>query len=361
AVVGHSQGEIAAAYVSGALSLDDAARVVALRSAVIRDRLAGRGGMASVALPAAAVSERLRDRFAQVEIAVVNAPAATVVCGAPELLDELAAELEAEGVRVRIIPVDYASHSAYVEEIEAELLDVLAPVTPRTPEIPFYSTVLAARIEHEPLDASYWYRNLRGTVRFQETVAALLADGHTAFVEPTAHPLLTAAVTDTAEPDLTVAAVGTLRREAGGPDRFLAALAEAHTKGLPVDLAATCPDARTVDLPTYAFQRKRHWLPELDSLPAAVPTGPHPGSPSDGPVGEEAELPPLLLELAALDDAAARRRRLLRLVCATTAAVLGLDGPGSVTPAVTFKNQGVESLTGVELRNRLQEATALKP
>ncbi|MFF4009373.1 type I polyketide synthase [Streptomyces sp. NPDC001717] len=360
AVVGHSQGEIAAAYVSGALSLDDAARVVALRSAVIRDRLAGRGGMASVALPAAAVSERLRDRFAQVEIAVVNAPAATVVCGAPELLDELAAELEAEGVRVRIIPVDYASHSAYVEEIEAELLDVLAPVTPRTPEIPFYSTVLAARIEHEPLDASYWYRNLRGTVRFQETVAALLADGHTAFVEPTAHPLLTAAVTDTAEPDLTVAAVGTLRREAGGPDRFLAALAEAHTKGLPVDLAATCPDARTVDLPTYAFQRKRHWLPELDSLPAAVPTGPHPGSPSDGPVGEEAELPPLLLELAALDDAAARRRRLLRLVCATTAAVLGLDGPGSVTPAVTFKNQGVESLTGVELRNRLQEATALK-
>ncbi|MFG3282503.1 type I polyketide synthase [Streptomyces sp. NPDC048111] len=361
AVVGHSQGEIAAACVSGALSLDDAARVVALRSAVIGRRLAGRGAMASVALPAAAVAERLRGRFAGVEIAVVNAPSATVVCGDPALLDALAADLEREDVRVRRIDVDYASHSAYVEEIEAELLAALAPVTPRTPDIPFYSTLLGTRLDDEPLDATYWYRNLRGTVRFQETVEALLADGHTAFVEPSPHPLLTTAVQAIAEEHGTgVAAVGSLRREDGGPRRFLTSLGEAYTRGLPVDFGAAFPGARSVDLPTYAFQRRRHWLAELETDDAAATPVP-PSSPGTPAAGQDiVEPPPLVRELAALGGPAERGRRLLRLVRATTAAVLGLAGPEAVEPAVTFKNQSVESLTGVELRNRLQAATGLK-
>ncbi|MET9960310.1 type I polyketide synthase [Streptomyces sp. NPDC006326] len=360
AVVGHSQGEIAAAYVAGALSLDDAARVVALRSAVIARRLAGRGGMASVALPAAQVAERLHGPYAGVEIAVVNGPAATVVCGDPAVLDALAADLEREEIRVRRIAVDYASHSAYVEEIEDEVLTALAPVAPAAPRTPFYSTLLGRRITDEPLDAGYWYRNLRGTVRFQDTVEALLADGHTAFVEPSAHPLLTPAVQDTAERAGTpVAAVGSLRRGDGGPTRFLTSLAEAWTRGLPVDLTTAFPAAHPVDLPTYAFQRTRHWLPELD---AAAPHAPVRRSADQAreAAGDAADTEenPLRRELAALRPAE-RARRVLHLVRATAAAVLGLDGPAQVDPAVTFKNQGLGSLTAVELRNKLQARTAL--
>ncbi|MEU2237525.1 beta-ketoacyl synthase N-terminal-like domain-containing protein, partial [Streptomyces vietnamensis] len=220
--------------------------------------------------------------------------------------------------------------------------------------------MLARRIGDEPLDAAYWYRNLRGTVRFQETVEALLADGHTAFVEASAHPLLTSAVQDVAEARaIRVATVGTLRRDEGGPDRLLKSLAEAHVHGLPVDLAACFPGAHPVDLPTYAFQRRRHWLPELDAAApapaattAAAPAAPHE---DHGTADEESSL---RTELAAL-DAAARRRRVLDLVCSTTAVVLGFDGPGAVDPAVAFKNQGMESTTALELRNRLRAATAL--
>ncbi|WP_426403194.1 type I polyketide synthase [Streptomyces sp. R-07] len=362
AVVGHSQGEIAAAYVAGALSLEDAARVVALRSQAIARRLAGRGGMASVALPAEEVARRLQGRFAGVGIAVVNGPSATVVCGEPATLDALAVELEREDVRVRRIAVDYASHSAYVEAIEDDVLAALAPITPGTPSIPFYSTLLARRIVDEPLDAGYWYRNLRGTVRFQETVEALLDDGHTAFVEASAHPILTSAVQDVAEArDLPVAAVGTLRRDQGGPDRLLRSLAEAYVHGLPVDLAACFPGAHPLDLPTYAFQRRRHWLPELDAARPAPAA--HPSAASAAAPREEAatldEEPSMRTELAPM-SAAERQRRVLHLVCATTAVVLGFDGPDAVDPAVTFKNLGMESTTALELRNRLQSATGLR-
>ncbi|THA54587.1 type I polyketide synthase [Streptomyces sp. A1136] len=364
AVVGHSQGEIAAAYVAGALSLDDAARVVALRSAVIARRLAGRGGMASVALPAAQVAERLHGPYAGVEIAVVNGPAATVVCGDPAVLDTLAAELEREEIRVRRIAVDYASHSAYVEEIEEEVSAALAPLAPGVPRIPFYSTLLARRITDEPLDAGYWYRNLRGTVRFQDAVEALLADGHTAFVETSAHPLLTPAVEDTAErAGVPVAAVGSLRREDGGPTRFLVSLAEAWTRGLPVDFTAAFPGARPVDLPTYAFQRVRHWLPELDAAAPPAPllrsTDRDRDDPGNAHEAGDSRENGLRRELAALRPAE-RARRVLHLVRSTAAAVLGLDGAARVDPAVTFKNQGLGSLTAVELRNKLQALTALK-
>ncbi|MET9002969.1 SDR family NAD(P)-dependent oxidoreductase, partial [Amycolatopsis sp. NPDC004169] len=127
AVVGHSQGEIAAAVVSGALSLPDGARVVALRSKAIL-ALAGRGGMVSVAAPLADVEARLTEGLA---VAAVNGPAAVVVSGEPQALDALIVSCEADGIRAKRVPVDYASHSPQVEQLRAELLDVLAPITPR--------------------------------------------------------------------------------------------------------------------------------------------------------------------------------------------------------------------------------------
>ncbi|MBT2387218.1 type I polyketide synthase [Streptomyces sp. ISL-11] len=268
AVIGHSQGEIAAACVSGALSLDDAARVVALRSQAIAEDLAGLGGMVSVALPLTDVEARIARWPGLIEVAALNGPTSVVVAGDPKALDELIAECEADGVRARRVPVDYASHTSHVERIESKLAEVLAGVSPRSSSVPFYSTVTGELIDTTALDAAYWYRNLRRTVRFEETVGTLLADGDAAFIEVSAHPVLTMSLQEIPGAEESFA-VGTLRRDEGGPARFLASLAEAYVLGVPVDWtrAFEGTGATRVDLPTYAFQRGRYWL---DVNPAGI-------------------------------------------------------------------------------------------
>ncbi|WP_405084867.1 SDR family NAD(P)-dependent oxidoreductase [Microbispora sp. NBC_01389] len=274
AVVGHSQGEIAAACVAGALSLEDAARVVAVRSQVIARSLAGRGGMASVALPVAEVRRLLSRWEGRIEVAAVNGPSATVISGDADAMREFVAAARAEAipVDVKVIPVDYASHSAHVEAIRDELTEVLAPLTPRTTDIPFYSAVTGQRLDSAGLDAGYWFRNLREPVRLDLAVRALLDDGVNAFVEVSPHPVLTAGLSDLAErAGRDVVAVGSLRRDDGGPRRFLASAAEAWTRGAPVDWTpAFGPGARVVSLPTYAFQREHYWL-DTPVPPAASP------------------------------------------------------------------------------------------
>uniref|UniRef100_UPI0039788E5C type I polyketide synthase n=1 Tax=Amycolatopsis sp. lyj-109 TaxID=2789287 RepID=UPI0039788E5C len=252
AVVGHSQGEIAAAVVSGALSLEDGARVVALRSKAIL-ALAGGGGMVSVAASPEAVEARLTEGLS---IAAVNGPAAVVVSGEPGALDVLLAACEADGVRAKRIPVDYASHSAQVERLHAELLDVLAAIRPRTGDIPFFSTVTGTWLDGAELDAGYWYTNLRETVRLDIAVTTLAAEGFATFVEASPHPVLTTAIGETEG----VEALGSLRRDDGGYERFLRSLGEAHVRGVAVDWTPAFPGAHRVELPTYAFQRRRYWL-----------------------------------------------------------------------------------------------------
>ncbi|CAM5464252.1 Polyketide-type polyunsaturated fatty acid synthase PfaA OS=Streptomyces glaucescens OX=1907 GN=SGLAU_07210 PE=4 SV=1 [Streptomyces glaucescens] len=173
AVVGHSQGEIAAACVAGGLTLRDGARVVALRSLAIAAGLAGDGGMVSVALSAEQAAERIAAWDGRIEIAALNGPASVVVAGEPKALDELIAACEADGIRARRIPVDYASHTSHVERIEEELARVLAEVRPQAAAVPFFSTVEADWLDTQALDAGYWYRNLRRTVGFQTAVEAL--------------------------------------------------------------------------------------------------------------------------------------------------------------------------------------------
>ncbi|WP_024802961.1 type I polyketide synthase [Nocardia sp. BMG51109] len=265
AVVGHSQGEIAAACVSGALSRADAARVVALRSRAIARRLAGSGGMASLALPVERVEELLGAYAGRVSVAAVNGPAAVVVSGDPDAMDDLLRGCEQAEIRARRVAVDYASHSAQVETIEHELLDDLGPVAPMSSRIPFYSTVVGGFVDTATLDAGYWYRNLRGRVGFEPAVRALLDQGATCFVEISPHPVLTMAVEETADAcgaAERTAVLASLRRGEGGLARFALSLAEAHTVGIPVEWPALYAGsgARKIPLPTYAFQRQRFWL-----------------------------------------------------------------------------------------------------
>ncbi|WP_372442787.1 SDR family NAD(P)-dependent oxidoreductase [Streptomyces pactum] len=261
AVAGHSQGEIAAATVAGALSLTDAARVVALRSRVIGARLAGRGGMVSLALPRAEAEARIAGYAGRLAVAAVNGASSTVVAGEPGALDELVAGCEADGVRARRVPVDYASHSPQVESIREELLEVLDGITPRSCTVPFYSTVDPGPIDTAGLDAAYWVRNLRGTVEFEQVTRRLLDDGHGLFVECSAHPVLALAIGETADAaGAPAATVGSLRRDEGGYDRFLTSVGEAYAVGAPVAWDRLFAGTARVDLPTYAFQRRHYWL-----------------------------------------------------------------------------------------------------
>ncbi|GAA1397231.1 hypothetical protein GCM10009639_34370 [Kitasatospora putterlickiae] len=265
AVVGHSQGEIAAAYVAGGLSLRDAARIVAVRSRLVRDRLAGLGGMMSVALPVARVEELLEPYAGRLSVAAVNGPAAVVVAGEPAALDEVFEACERDGVRARKVKVDYASHSPQVEAIEADLLKALAEVEPTAGRVPFYSTALGGFIDTTVMDAGYWYRNLRGQVGFEPAVRALIDKGTGCFLEMSPHPVLTMAVEDTAEAAEAsgrVSAVGSLRRDEGDLARFLQSLGEAHVAGVKVDWDAVFAgtEPQRVELPTYAFQREKYWL-----------------------------------------------------------------------------------------------------
>ncbi len=260
-VVGHSQGEIAAACVAGGLSLEDGARLVVGRSRALVG-LMGRGGMVSVALGAEEVGGRLGGWGGRLGLAAVNGPGSVVVSGEREALDGFLAELVEGGVRAREIPVGYASHSSQIEEIREELLDACVGIVPRAGGVPFYSTVTGGLLDTGELDADYWYRNLRETVRFDAVTRVLLGEGRRVFVEVGPHPVLSVAVQETVDEVLGEAVVvGSLRRGEGGAERFLTSLAEVWVRGVEVDWAKLFPDsARRVGLPTYAFQRERYWL-----------------------------------------------------------------------------------------------------
>ncbi|MDB1090367.1 SDR family NAD(P)-dependent oxidoreductase [Streptomyces sp. ACA25] len=261
AVIGHSQGELAAAVVAGALDLEDAARLVALRSRAIAEQLSGHGGLVSLVL-SPEETEELVAAWPTVAVAVVNGPRSTVVGGAAGELEELLAHCEGAGVRARRMPVDYASHTPFVEPLRP-LLQELSPGRARTGEVPFYSTVTGELLDTADLTGDYWYRNLRERVRFAQAAGAALDDGHSVFLEVSPHPVLTVGVQeilDAAESPGTV--LGTLRRDEGDAHRWLLALAEAHVAGVPVNWAGVLggPAGRhIVDLPTYPFQHRRYW------------------------------------------------------------------------------------------------------
>ena len=272
AVVGHSQGEIAAACVAGALDLADAARVVALRSRTIARRLAGAGIMLSVSVPAADVEARLARFEGKLSVAVANSPSSVVVAGDPAAGEEFLAELAEAGLRGRRVDVDYASHSAHVELIEAELVTALAGLEPRPAQIPFYSTVDCEWLDTTRMDAGYWYRNLRQRVRFEEAVRELLSLQYQAFLEISSHPVLNVPLQEIAEDAGARAVVtGTLRRTDGGLDRFLTSVAKAHVRGVSPDWSTFLAEgAKVVPLPTYAFQHENYW-PEPAEAAAADP------------------------------------------------------------------------------------------
>ncbi len=261
-VIGHSQGEVAAAHVAGALCLEDAARVIALRSAAMA-KIAGKGAMASVSLPLAELEELLAPYGERLSLAAANGPRTQAVSGEPEAIAELLEACEGQGVRARRIAVDYAAHSAQIEQLEEELLEAFAPISPQSSEIPLHSTLTGELLDTARMDATYWYRNLRETVLFEPVIEALLEQGRSHFIEISPHPVLSFGIAEAIEASESPARVlDTLRRDEDPATRFCLSLAEAHAAGAQVEWEDffAGSGARKVPLPTYPFQRERYWL-----------------------------------------------------------------------------------------------------
>ncbi|MFI8831515.1 SDR family NAD(P)-dependent oxidoreductase [Streptomyces afghaniensis] len=266
AVIGHSQGEVAAACLAGALSLDEAARVVACRSRVLEDE--GRGAMVAVALGVEEALAATREAVADLTVAASNGPAFTILSGDDEPgIRRLLDQCEDRGVYARRVPAKCASHSPVMAELEGSIMAGLDGLQASAEEVTFFSTVEGGRVRGQDLTPAYWFRNLREQVRFAETVTAMVSHGYDAFIEISPHPVLLTPlrqILEQADSDAPVCA--TLRRDQGSYERFLTAAAEAYVQGHDVDWAALHSGAWSAGpapegLPTYPFQGRRFWLP----------------------------------------------------------------------------------------------------
>ncbi|WP_156312962.1 type I polyketide synthase, partial [Micromonospora sp. HK10] len=281
AVLGHSQGEIAAAYHAGALTLHDAITITTARATAVTT-LHGTGTMASIPLPPHQITPLLHNHD-DLHIAAHNSPTTTVIAGNPTQIQTLVDTLQARHVRARVIAVNYASHTPHIEPLHHTLRTALNPIQPQPSDTAFYSTVTGTAIDTTTLTADYWYDNLRQPVQLHTATEALLDDGHHTLIEATPHPILTPTLQQTFEARDSLdqpRAIATLKRDHDAHRQFLHALATAHTHGLTITWHLPAP-ARHLSLPTYPFQHQRFWL---DPVPVASTPAHHGQSPAGHPL-----------------------------------------------------------------------------
>ncbi|MBZ5569141.1 MAG: type I polyketide synthase [Acidobacteriia bacterium] len=261
AVVGHSMGEVAAAFVAEALSLEDAMHIICARSFLLR-RVSGKGAMAVVALPLDEAKEALAGFEDRVSVAVSNSPRSTVLSGDPAAMGKILGELQARDVFCRLVKVDVASHSPQMDLLTDDLLRTLDGIQPRQARVPVYSTVTAQRSDGSTLDARYWMSNLRRPVLFSRTVQRLAEDDHTVFIELSPHPVLMPSIEDTLH-DLGREgyAIPSLEREKDERASLLGSIGRLYTIGYPVNWERLFPSAgKVVSLPAYPWQRQHFWM-----------------------------------------------------------------------------------------------------
>ncbi|MDG5808823.1 type I polyketide synthase [Streptomyces ossamyceticus] len=274
-VIGHSMGESAAAYIAGALSLQDAAAVICRRSRLAK-RLSGLGTMAWVALPADQAAAALAGFEDKVAVAAVNSPTSTLLSGDVDALTQVLAALDARGIDNRRVNVDFASHCPQMDALREDLLDELAHLTPHAGHIPLHSTLLNEVIDGSGMDADYWVRNIRQPVDFAGAVRGQLELGETVFVEVSPHPLLVTGIKETGRlhTGADTTAVGSLRRHTDERTSLLTFAAALHTAGAHLDFAPLTGGGTYVPLPSYPWQRTRHWISRTTSPTAPAAPAP---------------------------------------------------------------------------------------
>ena len=288
AIVGHSLGEAAAAHIAGALSLEDAARVVCARAQLLR-RVRGHGAMVAAEVSLAEAQELIAGEESRVAIAASNSHRSTVLSGDRAVLADLVAVLEQRDRFCRWIEVDVASHSPQMDALGADLKDAIAGLQSAAPSIPIYSTVTGDLLAARPLDAGYWVEHLCSPVRFSPTLRRLLDAGHDAVVEISPHPILLSAVREDAE-DLgrSCTLLPSMRRDDEGRATALGSLGALYSLGQPVEWEQLYPSdgRRVVATPSYPWQRVRSWL-DVGTTTASAPgtfadrPQPNPGGSAD--------------------------------------------------------------------------------
>ncbi|MFE2530392.1 type I polyketide synthase [Streptomyces sp. NPDC059371] len=364
-LMGHSIGEIAAAHVAGVLSLADACALVAARGRLMQALPAG-GAMVAVQAAEDEVRARIGGRTDRVSIAALNGPDSVVVSGDEELATEIADAFAALGRKTSRLRVSHAFHSPHMEPMLAEFREVAEGLTFHAPRIPIVSNV-TGRLSEEPsgyegCTAAYWVRHVRDAVRFADGVARLDEQGVRTYLELGPGGVLTSMARAGADSEsLLVPALRARRPEA---QALLAAVASLHVHGVEPDWDALFGGGRgarsKVALPTYAFERQRYWL-DGDNTSYVATTGWAPAAPPPDGIAQpdSAPLGALGRRLTGLPQSE-REEAVLDLVRAHIAAVLGHAEARQVKTEWTFKDLGFDSLSSVELRNRLGEATGLR-
>ena len=270
AVVGHSSGEAAAAVAAGALSLEDAVALTAHRGR-LQARAAGLGGMLAAEI-GPDEAEEVAAGEPGLALAAVNGPASVTLSGEVAALDRVADGLRARGRTARLLGVDVPYHGPQMEPLRDDLLAALAGLRPRAPRLTLVSTVTGADLDGVPMDAGYWWRNVRRPVRFAEAIGRLAADDVALLVEVGPHPALAPAIAQVYGATGREATVlPTLRRGDAERRTMLRTLGALHVRGVPVDWGAVAP-GRSARLPAYPWRRERHWAdPPPDDAPAGAP------------------------------------------------------------------------------------------
>ncbi|HEX4568728.1 MAG TPA: acyltransferase domain-containing protein, partial [Vicinamibacterales bacterium] len=261
AVVGHSAGEIAAAYASGALDLDEAARVAFYRG-FLQQRASGLGGMMAAG-ERLEVLQPLIDRYpGRVAIAAINSPTSLTLCGDTDAIAEIAAALEQQRTFCRVMSVDVPYHSQHLDMIRGDTLEALAELRTRRPSVPIISEVTGEWMRDEPFDAAYWWRNTREPVRFADAVLRLVADGYTTFLEVGPHPVLAASITECLKhAGVEGTCLPSLRRNEEDRRILLRTAAALHARGVPIEWERVLGRPRSrVELPSYPWNKERVWF-----------------------------------------------------------------------------------------------------
>jgi len=349
AVIGHSVGEIAAHHVAGILSLEDAARLVVHRGSLMQ-AATGRGRMLAVALSEQDIAPHL-DAIEALDLAAVNSPGQVVLSGSKDAVEVMAARLDAEGVRNTDLDVDYAFHGRHVAAEATALPERLGTLTTAPAMIPLYSTVTGSLHRAEDATPDYWARNIAGTVRFADAIAALLSDGCTDLVEIGPHPSLSSAIAacaDAAGSGLEAdGMVATLRKGESDAASVADALAALACRGLAPDWTKLLP-ARGVlpELPTYPWQRHRFWLEDFapwdDLAEHGRPQTAAMFTTEDRPLTmplASSELPPLTITHGADDAQGARLAQELKQL-------VGSERACRVAPVSAIRESGPDTSQG---------------
>lgn len=351
-VLGHSVGELAAAHVAGALCLPDAAMLVAARGRLMQALPAG-GAMFAVQAREDEVAPMLGH---DVSIAAVNGPASVVISGAHDAVSAIADRLRGQGRRVHRLAVSHAFHSALMEPMIAEFTAVAAELSVGLPTIPVISNVTGQLVADDFASADYWARHIRAVVRFGDSVRSAHCAGASRFIEVGPGGGLTSLI-EASLADAQIVSVPTLRKDRPEPVSVMTAAAQGFVSGMGLDWASVFSGYRPkrVELPTYAFQHQKFWLAPAPSVSDPAAAGQIGASDGGAELLASSGFAARLAGRSADEQLAAA----IEVVCEHAAAVLGRDGAAGLDAGQAFADSGFNSLSAVELRNRLTAVTAV--